>query len=238
MHTTSASLLQRLRQPQDQAAWTRFVGLYTPLLYHWAKRAGLQEQDAADLVQDVLTLLLQKLPQFTYRQAKGFRAWLRTVTLNQWRDRLKRRATMPLEGNSGLDEAALPDNVSEFEEDEYRRRLVSQALQLMQADFQPATWKACWEVVVQGRDAADVAAELGMSVGAVYVAKFRVLNRLRQELDGLRPWHLRTYGPSLISCKNSHPHVVTSLRKRQHLPRTGASHEPVQTFRQSHRPTR
>ncbi len=185
MPTTSESLLQRLRQPGDQQAWGRFVKLYTPLLYYWARRAGLQEHDAADLVQDVLALLLKKLPQFTYEPGHSFRAWLRTVTLNSWRDRRKRRATQPLGDAAGLDELAVPDNLSEFEETEYRRRLAAKALHLMQTDFQPATWKACWALVVEGRSPEAVAADLGMSVGAVYVAKFRVLTRLRQELAGL-----------------------------------------------------
>ncbi len=185
MPTTSESLLQRLRQPGDHQAWGRFVKLYTPLLYYWARRAGLQEHDAADLVQDVLVLLLKKLPHFTYEPGHRFRAWLRTVTLNSWRDRSKRRATQPLGDAAGLDDLAVPDNLGEFEEAEYRQRLAAKALQLMKSDFQPATWQACWALVVEGRCPEEVAAELGLTVGAVHVAKFRVLNRLRQELKGL-----------------------------------------------------
>ena len=73
----------------------------------------------------------------------------------------------------------------EIEEEEYRRYLVRRALGLMQAEFEPATWKACWEFVVHDRPAAEVAAELGLSVNAVYLAKSRVLRRLRAELRGL-----------------------------------------------------
>jgi RNA polymerase sigma-70 factor (ECF subfamily) len=76
---TPVSPLDRLRQPGEADAWTRFVHLYTPLLFQWASRAGLREHDAADLVQDVLTLLVQKLPEFTYDPAKSFRGWLRTT---------------------------------------------------------------------------------------------------------------------------------------------------------------
>jgi RNA polymerase sigma-70 factor (ECF subfamily) len=82
MDKTPASLLHRLRQPNAVDAWPRFVELYTPLLYYWAKRLGLQQQDAADLVQDVFVLLVQKLPEFAYDRHKSFRGWLRTVTLN------------------------------------------------------------------------------------------------------------------------------------------------------------
>src|SRR5438552_17277524 len=81
MYTTPVSLLERLHQPAADEAWQRFVKLYTPLLYHWACRVGLQGADAADLVQDVLTLLVQKLPEFKYDSQKSFRAWLRTVML-------------------------------------------------------------------------------------------------------------------------------------------------------------
>jgi RNA polymerase sigma-70 factor (ECF subfamily) len=185
MHTTPVSLLERLRRPEEQQAWGDFVELYTPLLYHWARRAGLQSQDASDLVQDVLLLLLRKLPQFSYDHHKSFRSWLRTVTLNRWRESL-RKQHLPAESDGvNLDELPGDDPAAEVWEAEYRTSLTRRALELMQADFQPSTWKACWEYVVEGRPAAEVAAELGISVGAVHTARLRVLTRLREELKGL-----------------------------------------------------
>src|SRR5262249_30741276 len=182
MHTTPASLLERLRLPDAQAAWERFVKLYTPLLYHWAHRTGLQEPDAADLVQDVFAVLLGKLPAFAYNPQKSFRSWLRTVLLNKWRERQRRAAPVPLEGSAApLANLADPASPAEFEEKEYRQHLVRRALQLMQADFEPTTWQACWEFVVSGKPAAEVAAGLGITAKAVYLAKARVLRRLRQE---------------------------------------------------------
>src|SRR5215469_10776017 len=86
MDITPASLLDHLRNPADQAAWKRFVQIYTPLMYHWAHRIRLQDQDAADLVQDVFTVLVQKLPEFRYDRQRSFRAWLKTVLLNKWRE--------------------------------------------------------------------------------------------------------------------------------------------------------
>ena len=180
---TPASLLERLRRPAADDAWARFVELYTPVLYAWARRRGCAESDAADLVQEVLLLLVRRLPEFNYDEQKSFRAWLRTVALNRWRN-LHRRAELPRDGKL-TDVAELPDDDDPFWEDEYRRHLVGRALALMQAEFQPSTWKACWECVVAGRAPAQVAAELGLSVGAVYMAKSRVLSRLRQELGGL-----------------------------------------------------
>lgn len=185
MTKTPLSLLDRLREPFEQAAWNSFVSLYTPLIYTWGRKVGLQEQDAADLVQEVFVKLVQVLPTFTYDAHKGgFRRWLRTVTLNTWRDHGKRRRDRSLPGNeAALAELAAPHQA--FWEAEYSLRLVNQAMALMQADFQPASWKAFWEQVVVGRSANEAAAELGISPGAAYAAKYRVLERLRQELTGL-----------------------------------------------------
>jgi RNA polymerase sigma-70 factor, ECF subfamily len=186
MDTTPASLLERLRRPAEAHAWAKFVELYTPFLFYWARRVGLPEQDAADLVQDVFALLVQKLPEFAYDEHKSFRSWLRTVTLNKWRENQRRRAATPLPvcADSVLEQITEPAG-QDLWEAEYRQYVVGRALELMKSDFQPATWKACWEIVAVGRPAGEVAAELGMTVGAVYAAKFRVLGRLREELAGL-----------------------------------------------------
>jgi len=184
MTATPVSLLERLRQPNDPEAWGRFVALYTPLVYTWARRVGLQESDAADLVQDVFTLLLQKMPHFVYDRQGSFRAWLKTVTLNQWRANCRRMAARHEEDVPPPDLAA-PDDGEAFWETEYRQHVVGQALRVMQTDFEPQTWQACWAMVVEGEPAARVARKLGVSVGTVYAAKCRVLARLRQELEGL-----------------------------------------------------
>jgi RNA polymerase sigma-70 factor, ECF subfamily len=186
MTKTPISLLERLRKPLEPEAWNLFVALYTPLIYTWARRAGLREEDAADLLQEVFMKLMEVLPTFEYDPHKGFRGWLRTVTLNTWRDHGKRRGNRPLGGNEAAVAAAtLPDGLEAFWEAEYSQHLVNRAIALMQADFRPATWKAFWEQVVVGRPARAVAAELGLSPGAAYAAKFRVLDRLRAELAGM-----------------------------------------------------
>ena len=186
MDTTPATLLEQVRNPGDREAWRRFVQLYTPLLYHWARRLGLQESDAADLLQDVFTLLHRKLPTFTYDHSKSFRAWLRTITLNKWRENRRHEAVLPQQINQdALAERADPDRPDPSWDVEYRQQLVRRALQIMQAEFQPTTWKACWEQVVSDRPAAEVAEELGISLSAAYAAKSRVLRRLRQQLEGL-----------------------------------------------------
>lgn len=182
MEKTSSSLLKRLRQPAAHEAWSRFVDLYTPLLFFWARRMALQHQDAADLVQEVFTVLVQKLPEFDYDRDKSFRSWLRTVTMNKWREKCRRKDPVQHGSLGDLPGPALGDDLWETE---YQQQVLRRALEIMQTDFQPSTWKACWELVVAGRPAGEVAAEMGLSENAVYLAKARVLHRLRQELAEL-----------------------------------------------------
>jgi RNA polymerase sigma-70 factor, ECF subfamily len=188
MLSTSVTLLERVRQRDDQAAWERFVALYTPLLYRWAQRAGLGDEDAADLVQDVLVVLMNELPSFEYDTARrNFRGWLKTVTINKCRERQRRRIlAMGAPGDCDILQA-LPsnDDLDQFWDAEYRQHLVRKALEIMRREFESTTWKACWEHAVNDKTAAQVGQELGLSEAAVYVAKSRVLRRLRHELAGL-----------------------------------------------------
>lgn len=184
MHpSTSVSLLARLRRVDDVAAWERFVLIYTPLLFHWAKRTGLTDAQAEDLVQDIFVILIQRMPTFDYDPTQSFHRWLRTVVMNRWRDRAAAEAVRraaPLK-----DEPVEPDGLDTFIEEEYRGALARRALEVMRRDFTESTWRACWEMVVEGRSAAEVAADLGITEGAAHAARCRVLRRLRQELAGL-----------------------------------------------------
>ncbi len=182
MHQTPASLLDRLRTSADGEAWVRFVRLYTPFLYHWAKRRGLSGADSADLVQEVFAQLLKALPGFRYDPRRSFRAWLSVVVANKWRElnRKRRPQTVPPEAL-----ADHPAPMDDFDEREYRAQVAGRALTLVQDEFAPATWKAFRGVVVEGRPAAKVASELGLTANAVYLARARVLRRLREELTGL-----------------------------------------------------
>lgn len=182
MFTTPPSLLDRLRENTDRNAWDSFVEMYTPLLFSWTKRLGMNRHDSADFVQDVFTVLVEQMPRFRYDPQLSFRAWLKTIVMNRWRNQLRQKKTKPseIEGLEGL-----ADSASDFEEVEYRRYLVARALKIMETEFEVLTWRASWELVVCGRSAREVAAELGLSTNAVYLAKSRVLRRLRKELDGL-----------------------------------------------------
>lgn len=186
MEVTPVSLLETLRRPDPGPAWDRFVHLYTDLLYTWARRLGAVGPDADDLVQDVFAVLVRELPGFQYAAGGRFRGWLWTVARNKARERARRPA-VPV-GVGGLSDVAGPaaDDPAEAVDDlEYRNHITRKALELMRADFEPETWRAFWEVVAEGRPAADVAADLGLTANAVYLAKGRVLRRLRAELAGL-----------------------------------------------------
>jgi RNA polymerase sigma-70 factor (ECF subfamily) len=187
MNTTPVSLLERLCDPgAEQAAWERFVELFTPLLFSWSRQLGLRAEDAADLVQDVFTTLLQELPRFAYDKHRSFRAWLRTVLRNRWRDTCRRRAVLPVrQAGAPLPDVASPDPIAHFDDTEYRGFLAKRAFAVMQSEFEPVTCTAFRENVINCRPAAEVAAELGITRNAVYLAKARVLRRLREELDGL-----------------------------------------------------
>jgi RNA polymerase sigma-70 factor, ECF subfamily len=174
----------RLRQPDAVQAWARFVELYAPLIHTWARRTGLQDADADDLVQEVFVLLREKLPEFVYDRAGSFRGWLRAVTMNLWRNQRRQAARRPVALPAGV-EPTLPDAVAEFWEEEFGRELVARAAAIMRKDFKDNTWKAFLGVVVYGKSYADVATELGMTKTAVGVARHRVLQRLREEVAGM-----------------------------------------------------
>jgi RNA polymerase sigma-70 factor (ECF subfamily) len=184
MSRTSPSLLERLRQLNDEATWGRFTALYAPLLYSWARRLVAQPADAADLVQDVLTVVVRQLPEFRYDPSKSFRAWLRSILLNRWRTLCRRPTTVPLTSDPAQDASGF-EAFDAREEAEYRQHLLRQTLQMIQSEFSPTFWRAFEEHVLADRPACEVAARLDIAPGTVYVAKSRVFKRLRQELTGL-----------------------------------------------------
>ncbi|MBM4073980.1 MAG: sigma-70 family RNA polymerase sigma factor [Planctomycetes bacterium] len=189
---TSRSLLERARA-DDAAAWDRLVGLYAPLVLHWCRCRGLQEPDVADVFQEVFLAVATHIGGFRKRQpGDTFRGWLRTITSNKVLDHFRRRQRHPggVGGSEALDRLTLlpaPLSIDEgsIAEVQAERGLFHRALELVRGEFEPHTWQAFWKTAVEGRMANDVAADLGMSAGAVRVAKSRVLHRLREELRDL-----------------------------------------------------
>ena len=185
MFSTPASLLTQLQHSPGPESWGRFVELYTPVMMTWANRLHRSPDRMADLVQDVFAILVEQMPYFKYDPQRSFRAWLKTVLLNCWRKQHRREQTDRQRTALDLPEVPDPLDFPELEEEEYRAHVVRRALELMQREFEPSTWKACWEFVVNDRPAPEVAAELNLSVNAVYLSKSRVLRRLRSELADL-----------------------------------------------------
>lgn len=186
MDSTSESLLLRLRSGDDQNAWTTFVELYTPLIFYWSRKSGLQTNDAADLVQDVLTLAFQKLPSFQYDADKSFRGWLRTVTLNRLREKLRRKSIGATPATQSVLASMTGGESAESTWDlDYQRSLIQRANALLKSEFQPATWKALQKYVFEGHSANQAAKEFGVSVWTIYAAKSRFMSRMREILDGL-----------------------------------------------------
>lgn len=188
MVDTPDSLLARLTDRPDGAAadpeaWARLVELYTPLLFFWARRRGLAELEALDLVQDIFLDLYQQLPHFRCDRRRRFRQWLHSAFSRRWVSR-RQTATVPAEPAAPRPAlvAARGEDGARAEPENY---LVPLALRLMQPDYPEATWQAFWEVAVRRRPAADVARELQLSVPAVFTAVARVRRRLNQELGGL-----------------------------------------------------
>lgn len=188
MNTTSESLLFRLQERHaggsDDSAWKQFVEIYTPLIFYWARKNGRNQSDAADLVQDVLTVVFQKLPEFQYDRTRSFRGWLRTVTLNKFRELARRKAIV----NASTSEIAQVEIVERAESTwdiDYARMLVAQTMELMEPDFAPATWQALQQVISNGANVEQAAEQAGVSPWTVYSAKSRLMKRLRNRLEGL-----------------------------------------------------
>ena len=189
---TRASLLVRIRDARDREAWGQFVEIYAPLVYDLARRRGLQDADAADLTQDVLRSVARAAPRFAYDPRRGsFRGWLFTVARNQLRkSALARKRQAPGCGGSDvqrmLEEQPAPAEEEALWDREYQARLFEWAAERVRPAFRLATWQAFWRTAVEGRDAAAVAKELGLSVGAVYIARSRVLARIKEQLRPLQ----------------------------------------------------
>ena len=186
MHSTSESLLIRLKSEASPDDWSQFVELYTPLIFYWARKTGLSQHDSADLVQDVLTIVFQKLGQLKYDPSRSFRGWLRTVTLNRHRELLRRRRLTTVDiGDESLSNFADQKKLESTWDLDYGRQLVSTAMAMMKNDFAEATWHALQQLVAEGKSVAEIARESGVSVWTIYAAKNRLMSRLRRELDGL-----------------------------------------------------
>jgi RNA polymerase sigma-70 factor (ECF subfamily) len=184
---TRTSLLLRLRDPRDAEAWSDFVDLYAPLVYRQARRSGWQDADAADLTQEVFRAVAAAIGKFQYDAGRGeFRGWLYRITQNKHRDAAQGRPCVGT-GDTAVQNLLheQPAAADENWDRDFRERLLTWAYDQVRQRCEPATWQAFWLTAVEGAGGEAAAAQLGLSLGAVYVAKSRVLVRLREVLQ---PW--------------------------------------------------
>jgi RNA polymerase sigma factor (sigma-70 family) len=183
---TRLSLLVRLRDARDDGAWSQFVELYAPLVFGFARKHGLQDADAADLTQDVLQAVSGGIRRLDYDAGRGsFRGWLFTVARNKLRNflaaqRRPGRATGDSAAQQRFEELpAREEEQSAWWDQEYERRVFAWAAEQARGAFRDSTWQAFWQTAVEGKTGPEVARMLGMTVAAVYLAKGRVMERLK-----------------------------------------------------------
>ncbi len=189
---SSGSLVRRITA-MDKTAWDQFVDLYGPLIHRWCLQSGLGSADAADLVQDVFTVVIKSISNFHASSTGTFRGWLWTITRNKIRDFFRQSPSrlLPTGGTDlqlQLSQQADPIDVFDDEttldptERSQAVQLMHRAMQTIENDFAPKTWQAFMLAVVHGQRTSDIAVQLEMSSNNVRQAKSRVLRRLRQQL--------------------------------------------------------
>jgi RNA polymerase sigma-70 factor (ECF subfamily) len=188
---TRPSLLVRLRNRDDSEAWRQFVEIYAPLIYGLACKRGLQDADAADVTQEVFRAVSGAVGVFQYDRNRGsFRGWLYTIARNKLNDFLARR-TQAFPGGGDADVQTLLEQHPARDQEEavwqrdYEHRLFDWAADQVRGEFHESTWQAFWQVAVEGKSGQEAARALHLSVGAVHVAKSRVLARLKKQIREL-----------------------------------------------------
>lgn len=180
---TSLTWLDRLITAPADGDWKRLLDVYGPLLDGWLARAGVPASDRDDLIQEVLVVVVRRVSEFERRGPGAFRAWLRGILANHLKKFFRTRDSAPAVDLDAIAEAeSVLGRQWDREHDEYH---AARAMRAVEGDFAPATWAAFRRQVIDGQNPVAVAAELGLSLNAVILAKSRVLKRLREELRGL-----------------------------------------------------
>ena len=187
---TSQSLIARVKDSADEAAWSEFLGIYQPVVYRMARRRGMQDADAQDVVQQVFVSIARAIERWTPGDdLPPFRAWLTTIARNAITKALSRRPRDAATGSTSVVEAlqCQPDPGATTDEirSEARLAMVRWAIDQTRPTLTEAMWEIFVRTMIDGESIADVAASTGRSVGAIYVTRFRVLTRLRTTISAL-----------------------------------------------------
>lgn len=185
MHSTSAGLLEQLKDPNPGDAWHRMVSIYGPLIFLWAKAKRLSAEDAADLMQDVFLTLTRELTDWQYDPNRSFRGWLRTIVERRAIDLLRKNAKHRADTAFDVEQLISDESSDLFVEHEFRQHVIRTAFESISHEFQPAIWQAAYRQLVLNQPARQVAEELQLTLNSVYLAKSRVLARLRRVLTEL-----------------------------------------------------
>ena len=183
---TRASLILRLRNADDMAAWEEFAGLYGPVVFRVARRRGLQAADADNLVQEVLLAVAQSVSRWIDRDDRGsFHAWLLRIAHNEAVDMLHQRATRALgqDGERGqqlLNDVSVRNDISSLIDREYEHELFRWAADRVRQVVSPSTWQAFWLTEVDGQTVQKAAESLRKSTGHIYVSRSRVMARIKE----------------------------------------------------------
>jgi RNA polymerase sigma-70 factor (ECF subfamily) len=184
MEPTRTSLIRRVRDHQDAQSWGEFVALYEPLIHSYARKHGLSEANAQDVVQNVFISLLRALPRFELDHSRGrFRTWLYRITMNAVIDFQKKQPRWSaLEADGSEPGPGAPSHVDQMLEEwetDCRRRVLEFVLEKVRGQAVPTTWTCFERLTLQGRKGADIAAELGLTANAVYVNAKRIMDRVK-----------------------------------------------------------
>lgn len=193
---TQQSLIARVKDLGDGASWAEFLGIYQPIVFRMARRRGMQEADALDVMQQVFLSIARSIENWTPDEGRPpFRAWLSTIAKNAITKALTRRPRDVGAGASSvidlLHEVPSADAATEELIAEARHEVVRWAAEQLRSEFSDVTWNIFWQTAIEGIPAAEVAKATGRSPGAIYVARYRVLTRLREKvLEVSNHWEL------------------------------------------------
>lgn len=185
---TRYSLIVRLKEPRNASAWTQFVSVYEPFLTQLVRRQGTPPHQVADVTQQILMAIVRSVNDWADDgQPASFRRWLGRVARNAAIKFLarERRHARGFGGNEFLSQIdQIPDTVIDDRRiQQYDHEMIVWAAEQVRSEFRETSWQAFWGTQVEGRPVADVAQELGISTGSIYMSRSRIVARIRERIE-------------------------------------------------------